>query len=310
MPAVYDQIISRVDAAGLIPEPAALDIQQAIPNFSIALSLMRQVPMGTAQAKMRVLDSLPQAYWVNGDTGLKQTTKVSWDGKLLTAEELAVIVPIPEAVIADANVDIWAQVKPLVAQALGGKLDDATVFGIDRPASFGQAVVPATRDVVPVQAFADDPLDGVGLALSSLEGLDVNVGTIVARTGLRAAIRTAQNAYASSTPFAPAPNEIYGYPLLYPPSGSWPAEVTAIVGDWNAAIIGVRQDLTYRFLSESVISDDAGKVIFNLAQQDSVALRVVARYAFAIADQLSAGPDGTVIKSLPFATALTTGTVI
>ena len=44
----------------------------------------------------------------------------------------------------------------------------------------------------------------------------------------------------------------------------------------------MRQDLTYRVLDQAVISDDTGKVLLNLAQQDSVALRVVARYGYAV----------------------------
>lgn len=47
-------------------------------------------------------------------------------------------------------------------------------------------------------------------------------------------------------------------------------------------MIGVRQDLTFKVLDQAVISDDTGKVILNLAQQDSVALRVVARYGWAV----------------------------
>jgi hypothetical protein len=50
-----------------------------------------------------VLSALPVAYWVNGDTGLKQTTDAAWAGLMLEAEEIATILPVPEAVVDDAE---------------------------------------------------------------------------------------------------------------------------------------------------------------------------------------------------------------
>lgn len=45
---------------------------------------------------------------------MKQTTRQAWDNVYLTAGELAVIVPIPEAVFDDAEMDIMGEITPRV----------------------------------------------------------------------------------------------------------------------------------------------------------------------------------------------------
>src|SRR5690606_2449052 len=78
----------------------------------------------------------PMAYWVSGDSGMKQTTSVDWKNVHLVAEELAVIVPIPEAYLDDAQVPIWDEVRPRIVEALGAKIDAAGLFGTDKPSSW------------------------------------------------------------------------------------------------------------------------------------------------------------------------------
>jgi HK97 family phage major capsid protein len=82
---------------------------------------------------MPVLAALAQAYWVAGDTGLKQTSEVSWGKAQLVAEELAAIVPCPEAVIDDAGFDLWGEVRTELTRAVARTLDMAALAGIDRP---------------------------------------------------------------------------------------------------------------------------------------------------------------------------------
>lgn len=118
------QMISRTDAEVLIDEQVSREIIEGTIKQSKAMSMFRRLPnMTSNKTKMRVLDSLPLVYWQNSDNARKKLTKMAWDKKYIVAEEMAVIVPIPEAVLDDADYDIWADVRPRIEEAMGKKFD-------------------------------------------------------------------------------------------------------------------------------------------------------------------------------------------
>jgi HK97 family phage major capsid protein len=122
--------IDRSDAQALIPEDVASEIIQNVTQGSVVMQVATKLPnMSRKQRRLPIVSSLPVAYFVNGDKGQKQTTEVNWANKFIDAEELAVIVPIPEAVLDDADYDIWAQVRPLVEQAFMAKFDRTVLHG-------------------------------------------------------------------------------------------------------------------------------------------------------------------------------------
>ena len=60
-----------------------------------------------------------------------------------------------------------------------------------------------------------------------------------------------------------------------------------LVGDFSQLVIGVRQDMTYKVLTEGVITDAGGLIIYNLPQQDMIALRLVFRAGYAVANPIN-----------------------
>lgn len=307
----YANILGRADVGdALVPDQVINEIIAEAPKSSVVLDRAKQVRMSSKKAKQPVLATLPEAYWVDGDTGLKQTTKNTWTGLTITAEELAVIVPIPDAVVDDANVPLWDQIKPLLAEAIGLKVDRAALFGVDKPASWPTGMVPgaiAAGNVVEAGTGADLGVDVAALGQKIAED-GFGVTGFAATPGLQwqlVGLRSTQGVpiYTPSLS-AGTPSGLYGYPLNEVMNGSWDPDVaTMLAADWSKFVVGIRQDITYDLFSEGVISDADGKVILNLMQQDTKALRVVFRVGFQVAKPItrvggSAGyPAGAIVPA-------------
>jgi HK97 family phage major capsid protein len=290
----YNNIISRADVDAFIPEDVATEVLQAAVQQSAALSLFPTVPMSTKTRRMPVLSAMPVAYFVNGDTGLKQTTEMAWGGKYLEAEEIAAIVPVPEAVIDDADFDLWGQVQPRLAEAVARALDAAIFVGTNKPSTWPQAIIPAAIAAGNIMERGSNTAaeGGVAADVSDLfavvesDGFVVN--GLVANGVYRGYLSNARDANGVLLSEV-SQGTIYGAPIIYTMTGLWPVPATAeaIAGDYTQGILGVRQDLTYKILDQAVITDDTGTVIYNLPQQDMVALRVVARYGFQVANAMT-----------------------
>ena len=301
----YNSVIDRSGASALIPTEVSQDIIKNLPEQSAALSLFRQVQMSASQSRLPVLATLPTAYWVDGDTGLKQTSNAAWSNKTLTAEELAVMVPVPDAVLADSSFDVWGEIMPYIVEAVGQAFDAAAFFGTNAPASFPTAIVPAAVAAGNVVARGTNNAAAGGLtqdvsdtfAKVEAQGFDVN--GIVASRAFKGRSRGARSSQGVALGEINQSNA-FGVDVNYALSGLWPTGVNAaelIVGDFTKGIVGVRQDITIKVDNSGVISNAAGQVVLNALQQDTTILRVVFRGAFQVANAASRSGNG-----YPFAT--------
>lgn len=288
----YDNIISRSDVAALIPEDVSATIMTRIPDQSAAMTLFRRVTMSREQQRMPVLSALPVAYFVNGDTGLKQTTEVDWANKYLDTEEIAVLVPIPDAVLDDVSFDVWGEIEPLIEEAVGRTLDAAIWFGVNKPSIWPKSINDITVAAGSVVARGTNATNVGGIAedindvFSLVEDSGFDVNGIIAKRNIKGVLRGARDAEGRLLTEV-TPTSIYGESVNYPMRGLWPTGASAtemFAGDMTQGILGVRQDMTYKILDQAVIQDNTGAIIYNLAQQDMVAMRVVCRFAFQISN--------------------------
>lgn len=293
----YNNIISRTDAQALIPEDVSKIIIQNTVQQSAALTLMRRATMSNNQQRLPVLSAFPTAYFVNGDTGQKQTTEMAWANKYLNVEEIACIVPIPENVLDDASFDVWGEIRPRIEEAVGRTLDAAVFFGTNKPTSWPTDIAAAAVAASNMVTFptASQATGGLATDLSNMmgtveaDGFDVN-GFVTDRR-FRANLRNARDTTGQKLmDFENGLNTIAGDRVVYAMRGLWPTgagSVQLFGGDWTQFVLAVRKDITYKMLTEAVIQDNTGAIIFNLAQQDMVALRVTFRAAWQVANPLT-----------------------
>lgn len=290
MPTV--NVIDRARAEALIQEQLISTIFQDAPKQSVVMSLARKLPnMTSKQTRIPVLDLLPLAYWVGGDTGYKQTSRQAWDNVYLTAAELAIIVPIPEAVVEDASFDVLGEVTPRINEAIGMRVDQAILFGVNRPSEWSNDIITMARQAgnnVSGATFSYDTLMGENGLLGKVEAAGYNVTGVIAAMGTKASLRGLKDnngrpLFVSDMQGA-TPYSLDGAPMYFPDNGSFDASVARMIaGDFSQMVYSIRQDVTVKILDQAVIQDPStGDIVFNLAQQDMVALRVTFRMGWAV----------------------------
>lgn len=284
-------IVSRESAEALIQKQIMETVFQDAPKSSILMQLGRKLPnMTSKQTRVPVLSMLPMAYWVGGDTGVKQTSRQQWENVYITAGELAVIVPIPEAVLADASFDIMGEVTPRVNEAIGMKFDEAAIFGVDRPPEWQNDIITLARQAgnnVSGGITFDTILAQDGL-FGKVEEAGYIVDGVIAAMRARAALRGIKDD-ASRPIFMPSMQDrtqytLDGAPVYFPENGSFdPTVAQMVAGNWRQLVWAMRQDIETKILDQAVIQDPSTKeIMYNLAQQDMIALRVTFRAGFAV----------------------------
>lgn len=317
--------IDRNSLSGLIPEPVTKEIIQGAVAESAVLRMARRLADMTSKTQtLNVLDALPTAYFVNGeatDSGagdaFKQTTKMAWAKKKIYAEEIAVIVPIPEAVLDDSNYDIWGEIRPRLSEQFGKLIDAAILFGTDKPSTWRKGVVPSAIDagngVAAGTSIFDDIMGANGL-IAKVEQDGFNPNGVMSAVQMRGQLRglkdtTGQPIFKTdmqgSTRYA-----LDGMDMYFPMNGSFdPSQAQMIVGDWSQLVYAIRQDITFKIFTEGVIQNPTTKAIeYNLMQNDMVALRAVMRLGWEIANPINAY-NADIENPFPFSVYGKAGTV-
>lgn len=301
---------SGTDAREL-PEAVAREVIQDVQQASVALQLANVSRMSTRQERLTLLESFPTAYWQTGlvdypalssgdtvnnasgsqrakDSQPKKTTKVTWNSKSLAAEELTVLVPIPDAYVDDTGANLFNEIRPLLATEMAKKIDAAILFGDDSPftepgivenaISYGNIVTLGST----VDLAADIALMG---EQAGEEGVDLT--GFLSGPGFKwklPGLRSADGFPIYSPPAQGFPGTIYGLPINEVKNSTWDTDLALLLaGEWDKVRIGIRQDITFSISDSATIYDPATqKVTYSAFQQDGKVLRCVMRIAYVV----------------------------
>lgn len=290
--------ITRADIASLIEEEYSTSLLNRAAATSSVLSAFTTVPMGAKVQNMPALATRPTASFVGETAGdrTKPSTKFSFEHKVLTAQEIAAIIVLNEEDLEDATEDLLENAAALGGEAIGRTLDAAVMFGNGKPAAWTSpdlfAAATAAGQVYQIGSGEDDLVGSIFQAAESVDDSGANPDSFLSRGGFKFKLANLRNTdgtpiYLPSLSSAPgAVDNVAGLNAYWNKNGAWDrAKALGLVADSSSVLIGVRTDIQVKFLTEATIGG------VNLAENDQVALRFRARYAYVLADVI--GTEGT-----------------
>jgi HK97 family phage major capsid protein len=311
MVATYDEVLARsgLVTAGMInPKYVPGVIQETITQSAIMGLMKREPNMSTKIESRAVMSLYPEAYWVDTEAGdgtspevaggLLQTTKQGWTNSTITAAKMGVVVPIPKDMIADLadGFDLWAEIKPRLAESIARKFDQAVMWDdTNAPAAFPDSIYHTATDNSMVidksdsvgsgKTFVDmyDAILGVGGLFGLVEGKRYNVDGIVADLSQKAVMRGIRSSdgiplWAQENGQGTPKYSLAGVDVNFLQNDSLDASTALMIaGNWKKAFYAWRQDIQLSMTDTGVVTDAAGVVLINAMQQDVILLKATCR---------------------------------
>lgn len=306
--------ITRNDVLSTMATEWAPEIWKDVERTSAAMRTFRTINMGKREKVIPFLDVLPATPstgpFVSGDTGIKPTYNMGWANKVMTAEEIAGIVPIPENVLADAEegLDIWGEVRPTIVSYVARSIDAAVFSGVWAPASWptgglagvataaGSVLDFSTFDALGTQADGYDMAGAYNELLGLIEDDGFSAEQIYSKKNQRRLLRNLRDqegrpVLTTSLADSQQVSSIWSTPTEWLDNGILAATTRAIAADPKYAIIGRRSDMEWKMLDQATLTQAVTisgttfrAVAASLAEQDMVGLRFKIRLGFSYMD--------------------------
>jgi HK97 family phage major capsid protein len=276
--------------SGLLPREISGLIFEDARESSAVQQLARRVPLTLAGKTIPYLDGRPQAAWVT-EGGRKPVSTASLGTLTMDPKKLAVIVPFSDEYLDSETVDLFDELRPMIAEAFGYGFDLAALFGVASPftAHLGET----------------DTWVELGTGASSYVDL-VQVMTGVVEAGYRlrgwayspvGEVRLLGDVDSTGRPILTTVGEAsFANRLLNRPAAQSEAvdyeyegkRTLAVGADWSKVAYGAIGEIEYDISEEASLELSDGTMI-HLWQDNMVALRAEAYYGYQQRDEAAAG---------------------
>lgn len=278
-----DNLFLKDNLTGFVPVEQATEIMKDVARGSSILRLSKVESMESDTKKIPVMTDGPGAYWV-GESERIQTSVATWIFPEMNAKKLAVIIPVTKEKLNDTTINVFAELRPAIAEAFYTAIDAACLFGTNSPFAksiFG--VINDTGNTIEVGTNAKLDLDiSDVMALVEDSGLDIN--GFAAHYGIRNALRKLRDE--NGAPLFAAgtnQNELYNNPIEFVRNGGWDkTKAEIIAANWNYSLVGIRQGIEYEILREATLQSVTmgdGKPL-SLSENDMIAIKATMRIGF------------------------------
>jgi HK97 family phage major capsid protein len=282
------------DYANLIPSNVAAELIRGTIEQSAVLRLARTIRMAAGQTSIPVVSAMPEAGFVAARGGRKPSTVVEWSSEQISPEELACVIAVPDDWVADASFPVWAEIRPLLEQALGMAFDDAVLWGIGAPASFPTGGVEAVAGAPITGPTALDAINGA-MSQVELSGL-LPTGHVIgprARPTLRMLRDENGNLVYAQAITQGEPDRLFGLPLTTTAAFDAGTAAELLTGDWSKLVVGIRSDVSFELSDSGVLTDGDGLVTVSAFEQDMTLMRCHMRAGAAIGIPVNRNGDPT-----------------
>jgi len=304
-------------------------IEQIVDDDSSVLSLMTRLrDMTQDEQVLTIANELPHVEWVDGvasrdnpGQGMKPLSSASWANKKIHRAELATIVPIPIKSLKQAQRagrDPFVSIQRDIVQYSYAHILNAMLFGNPRPATWRTSVYEtavAMNKIVPIGSDLYASIMGVDGVIAKVEEDGFFPDAILSGVKIRSKLRdlrgTDGHPIFKSSMQTGSSYELESMPMHFVRSqigarkGAWEEEqASLIVGDWSQIMYSIADDFQWDVLTEATLIDtQTREIVFALAQQNMVALRVSMAMGW---EMPLADPDHNI---LPFAVLTANGGV-